>query len=650
MQLLEVEDAKTLVRWIVPYVLLYVKCEPINRWPEQRQPERAMLVQTMSDAITQSGVDHFELTKFIEELTQGVLPAMPTIPTQSEVFKNNSSRGIQDSYQSMILGRRIKRGLRPRIQKPRAKCLRCGRSMLASSLGRHTKKFHRSAMPFDTQETNKFNSRAQNCCDEVSLNIRSQEITGAIQLPPLSTPNLSHTGDVLDCLASCDSSGMLASVEEILTTAEPEGRASEGTNSAAPFPLCSSAATCNALITNHPDATIDNLFSNLWQFPSQLHQQLALQKHLQQQSENFIEPTKNQSSTSSEQQHQSSTTSHSDENCDDDDSDSSMSLCEGTKESHKESSHVEFPKSILRHHVDLPKLQEGDHPDLARLQKELTVHNQLQGRTSLLQTKLLMTTLCRILQFSRSEIVIDHLRFLDHALDVAIKTPRIIIPYISSYTSQTPIASSIRNEVNRIRDLLRWRSNLLLIGSMDDLSRRQMDSMEAFLKQMQSSLQRMVCVKNAEELNALGMWSTMKQLRDAVLSALHELRRNKKAVCEISTEIALRFQQTVLACAYVAMRPQRRSVWRDMKLSQIARTYTTSVFKTHKQFQLLAFTFPDQVYDLLQEWIQVYRPIIAKRFTENIQDEGWVFVTLSGRRRDISSDISEFFSRERERF
>src|SRR4051812_44062696 len=88
MQLLDVEDAKVLVRWIVPYVLLYVKCEPINRWPEQRHPQRACLIQAMADAITQSGVDHVELTRFIEELTQRALPAMPA--------RRYGSRDLQD--------------------------------------------------------------------------------------------------------------------------------------------------------------------------------------------------------------------------------------------------------------------------------------------------------------------------------------------------------------------------------------------------------------------------------------------------------------------------------------------------------------------------------------------------------------------------
>jgi len=653
MQLLQVEDARVLIRWIVPYVLLYVKCEPINRWPEQRQPERALLVQSMADAIAHSGVDHFELTKFIEELTQSAMPSMPSMASARTVDALSSN---DNAYQQMILGRRIKRGLRPHVQKPRTKCTKCGRAMLTSSMKRHMRKFHLIVSnPIQKDHTAKkdcsslmMNSAFQSEGSHTQEQVITLTTTAAPPpLPPSAPPTAvqgqpataeNQQNDFFSTILSCESTDKMLSVQRTISL---PGSILPGSNMTEDAGIVDSVMHTTELLagdvlkmTDAPsvdwnqvsrqadeasvfkDSTI-----NLWQFPSRL-----------------LDAPCPIPSVDTFKEKEGDT-------CRDcgaaDDSDaSSVTLPECNNVQDAPSSRV------LRHRVDLPKLQPEDHADLGRLLNELSMYYQLQGRTSSLQPKLLITTLCRLLLFAKQEIHIEQLRYLDNALDVTLKTPRILIPYISSYTMQTPVASSIRNEVNRIRDLLRWRTSLLLIGSADDLARRQMNSMEAFLKKMQSSPQRMVVVKTAEEIDALGMWSTMEELRGAVRNALQEIREILKDGAEAdSIELSLKFQQTVIACAYVSLRPQRRSVWRDMKVSHLqTRTFTSSDFKTTKSYHYLSFTFPDELYNLLKEWVSVFRPNIVKRFTANGQpDEGWLFVTLAGAKRDISSDVSELF-------
>lgn len=619
MQLLQAEDSRVLIRWIVPFVLLYVKCEPINKWPEQRQPERSLFVQSMANAITQSGVDHVELTKFIEELTQSAMPAMTdSRHTQRDDFKDD------DEYQRMILARRIKRGLKSRLPKPRTKCSKCGRTMLKSSVNRHMMKFH-------------FTKTTQGRLD-TQLSEANSTVVGTAHFEGRSTGSLMESSTLIggteffNTMASCgstdlnivipqqsassnyvtDTSGMEVDGNPTFQNDNESGRSTTAQRS-------SDNLNQQVPKIDHNVSSSENLI-NLWQFPSHLLQ---------------IQHESGASTQDQLQEVHDETCRHAEES---DDSSISLSDC-NTMES--------LPAArVLRHRVDLPKLQNADHCDLERIQNELTMYYQTQGRTSALQPKLLTTTMCRLLLFAKSEIRIEQLRYLDNALDVTLKTPRILIPYIASYTTQTPVASSIRNEVNRIRDLLRWRSSLLLIGSPDDLARRQMNSMEMFLKKMQSNLQRMVVVKSAEELSTLGMWSSIQELREAVRSAIQEIRKfvKESGSCD-SIEIAMRFQQTVIACTYVSMRPQRRSVWREMKLEDLAtHTYTTSVFKTSKKFQFLSFTFPEELYTLLQEWKTVFRPIIAKRFTANgYVDQGWLFTTMNGGRRDISSDVAELF-------
>jgi len=587
MNLVQVEDVKTLIRWIVPYVLLYVKSECIESWPSQRQPERGLFVKTMADAILESGVDNIELAKFIEELTQNTLPTPPE--SRHDLHLNFGASAIRkDSHLTHNVQHRFN---------TRSKCLQCGHLMLTRSLKRHMKKFHSNFSVTDgsSKITSPKNDQ-QPVADLISSTL--PHATSSCFPSPISSliPGKgSEDTSLSEVVASCSSVG----------------------------PYWETRGTTNFI--DNTQAETSQVF-NLWNFPSNLqHVADSTKKSISQNDceENVLQASKGNECAGSEKY----------------DSDSSSAVLEECSGPNSNSTSTSM---VLRHRIDLPKLHFEDHRDLRRIENELLLFYQLQGRTSLQQPRLLMTTLCRLLSFSKSEIKLDELRYLDHALDVALKTPRILIPYISAYTSQTPVASSIRNEVNRIRDLLHWRCNLLLIGSADDLARRQMLSMENFLKTMQSNLQRMVVVRSAEELDSLGMWSSMKELRNAVVIAFKEIR---DSVLDTATSInqALRFQQTLIACAYVSMRPQRRGVWRDMRVSDVSPTYTTSAFKTSKKFQYLCFTFPSELYRLIQEWINVHRPSIASRFLQHTADDGWLFVTLMGKKREISSDVSEFF-------
>lgn len=300
-------------------------------------------------------------------------------------------------------------------------------------------------------------------------------------------------------------------------------------------------------------------------------------------------------------------------------------------------------KLVRRRRIVLKKF--CDHSDMPRLEKELEYFFRFQcARTSETLLKQLGTTLRRFLFHYSSSHNLHQLSNLDYAVDAALRDPRVVGPYITSYSVQTSVASSIRNEVNRMRDLIKWRTSLLLIGSSDDLSRRQLGEMESFLGRLQSKLQGMVSVRTPAELEQIRMWSSISDLRKAVLSqlALFQSRLSSEPTFSPEVEDCLSYQKAVISYLYTGMRPMRRQIWRSLTLTQLSNgpTLTFNDFKTSKTHRFMCFTIPDDVWKALQLWVQFYRPILAKGFET---PSPYVFVTKSGGMRSISSDVGDFF-------
>jgi hypothetical protein len=292
---------------------------------------------------------------------------------------------------------------------------------------------------------------------------------------------------------------------------------------------------------------------------------------------------------------------------------------------------------IRRRSLNIEKL--AAHPDLQRILDCLQSYYYCSGRESVTQLKLLFTCLKRIIHHSKRFMDIDSFQSLDYVLDSALKTPAIILDYFQLYSSKTEKAATIRNEVTRIRDLLTWRRTLLLLGSSDDLFRRQIDAMEAYFKVVQSKLQRMVQVRTREDLIELGMWSNLSDLRACVVHELNAFQRTHSKGVELDEiKRALHFQQLVIASMYTGMRPQRRGVWSTLKISdlQSGPQITLKTFKTSTKYKFLSMNIPQPLWQLLNEWIKTYRSVLGTQAP-------WVFITRSGGKRSISADIAKFF-------
>jgi hypothetical protein len=294
-------------------------------------------------------------------------------------------------------------------------------------------------------------------------------------------------------------------------------------------------------------------------------------------------------------------------------------------------------KPLRRKTIKLPKLQ--THADMESLLLSLESFFFCSGKRSTTQLQLLKTTLQRLLFYASSKCKDDFnsLSSLEYVVDSSLKTPSIVVEYINAYSAQTDIAATVRNEVNRLRDLIAWRSTLLLIGSADDLTRRQLLEMERFLKCIQSRLQRMVTVRTPEELDEIGMWSSMHTLREAVTKAMEEFN---SPTLHWDVEVALKYQTVLIALMYTSCRPQRRSVIANLTVDDLkSSTVTLRKFKTSNVYSFLSWTIPQSTYEAVCKFIQDIRPLIQG----NAPPCSFLFLTKSGTKRSISGDIAKFF-------
>jgi len=666
--LLEGDDK--VLRWLLPFAHLYIKGgQDMQAWPRQKLPQRVLLVNVIKEAMQKCGVPQQEMGHYVIELLQddsvirhscqsSVLPSIASIQQAAGQIDPFRTRSVPTDSFPFASTRVSKRPSKRQTKLSSASGTLYG-SISSDALTQlnclDTPKFS-TALPVRTPTLGNVsvNTRmAAAGADSVAYGSKSSSMPYQVDWIPNQLADGSNSSDMTSHI-SCIPDQVIAAVAE---------RVDDGSNSSAYGSKSSSMPSQVDRIPNQlaVDSNSSNMTSHVSCIPDQMiaavaervddgstRPQMDCFPNMKSLSypittdfkTSFFEEmlstsrsNKTNTNTSSDRYSTGSSISQSSrpksgtgltyEDNDPNWSDDSQNDSEAES------------KIVRRRRICLPKLEQ--HPDLGHLLESLDTFFYCSGKRSSTQLLLLKTTLQRILCHARNCEDLQSLTSLDYITDHALKTPALIVDYLNAYSSQSDVAATVRNEVNRLRDLVNWRSTLLLIGSSDDLTRRQLVVVETFLKGIQSRLQKLVTVKTPDELMQVGMWATLDQLRQVVAKELSIFKASEK---NNDLQNALRFQQLVICALYTGCRPQRRSAIANLTLEDVkSSTITMKHFKTARTYGFLVWSIPENVFQVLQEFIQVYRPIIQGS-SPSCQ---LLFLTKTGSKRQICSDVSNFF-------
>jgi hypothetical protein len=290
------------------------------------------------------------------------------------------------------------------------------------------------------------------------------------------------------------------------------------------------------------------------------------------------------------------------------------------------------------------------HPDLERLKNALKSFEKTHFRSES-QANMTCSTLGRLLHFSSSLQGfkdVSTYKTLDTMLDKILKSQTAVLAYVETYSSWTQRSSTVRNEVNHVRDLIRWRMSTLTMHEADDPSRRTLQIISDMLSIVQSRANRSIEIKSSVQLTQMGMWSSLQVLRDCLFKAVGEFddaHGGFDLKSDVEVSVALEFQSLVVISLFVLNRPQRTSVISSLTVRDVCSEdgiVQVGKFKTRSTYHHLEFRISYYSAKLVERFVRQYRFKICGPIQSNLEEE-LLFTSQTSSKRNVSADVSSFF-------